>query len=367
MNDELDRRFMAAAIRLGASANGTTSASPAVGAILVRDGVVVGRGRTARGGRPHGEAEALAMAGERARGATLYVSLEPCAHHGRAGPCADAIVAAGVSRVVAALEDPDPRTNGAGFRRLREKRIEVESGVLADEARRAHAGHFRREPTLPHVTLKLAVSADDAIGRVGEPQVAVTGEIARRHAQALRTRFDAILVGRGTVETDNPALTVRLPGLENRSPVRVVLDSSRRLSPDRRAFTEGGAPTWVVSAVGEAVGEADSLERVRRVLVPRSTAGGLDPRSILQKLADTGLVRLLVEGGAEVARTLVESNLVDQVLLFRSLKALDGPVVPALGGLPLSTIESSANFRQIERRRFGSDMMTRYERVRLVS
>jgi diaminohydroxyphosphoribosylaminopyrimidine deaminase/5-amino-6-(5-phosphoribosylamino)uracil reductase len=343
MADELDRRFMAAAIRLGAGANGTTSPNPAVGAILVNDGVVVSRGRTARGGRPHAEAEALAMAGEAARGATLYSSLEPCVHRGRASPCADAIIAAGVSRVVAAVEDPDPRTKGAGFSRLREAGIEVQPGVLSDEARRAHAGHFRRVRVLPHITLKLAVSADDAIGRIGEPQVGVTGEIARRHAQALRTRFDAILVGRGTVEADDPALTVRLPGLERRSPVRIVLDTWARLPPDRRVFTEGNAPTWVMSAANEGVmGEANGepADRVRRFTAPRSTEGGLDPWSCLYRLVDGGLTRLLVEGGAEIARRFLESDLVDEVLLIRSPKALGGNIVPALAGLPLSTIEA---------------------------
>ena len=368
MADELDRRFLGAAIRLGASANGTTTPNPAVGAILVKDGVVVGRGRTARGGRPHAEVEALAMGGEAARGATLYSSLEPCAHQGRAGPCADAIITAGVSRVVAAVEDPDPRTKGAGFERLRDAGIEVDSGVLADEARRAHAGHFRRERALPHVTLKLAISADDAIGRVGEPQIAVTGEIALRHAQALRTRFDAVLVGRGTVEGDDPALTVRLPGLEGRSPVRIVLDTWARLPPDRRVFTEGNAPTWVMSAARQMLmGEVGSTpaDRVRRFLVPRSTEGGLDPWSALYKLVDAGLVRLLVEGGAEIARRFLESNLVDEVLLFRSPKALGGNVVLALAGLPLSTIEASPRFKRIDRRRFGDDILTRYERVSL--
>ena len=226
MTEALDRRFMAAAIRLGASANGSTWPNPAVGAIVVKDGIVVGRGRTAPGGRPHGEPQALAMAGDSARGATLYVSLEPCAHQGREGPCADAIVSAGVGRVVAAMVDPDPRTAGAGLERLRTAGIEVTTGLLQEEASRAHAGHLCRvEGPPPYVVLKLAVSADDAIGRVGEAQVAVTGETARRHAQALRSRFDAILVGRGTVETDDPELTVRLPGLEDRSPIRVVLDT----------------------------------------------------------------------------------------------------------------------------------------------
>lgn len=359
MGDELDRRFMAAAVRLGASANGSTWPNPAVGAIVVKDGIVVGHGRTARGGRPHAEPIALAMAGDAARGATLYVSLEPCAHRGRAGPCADAIIAAGIGRVVAAMSDPDPRTAGAGLERLRAAGTEVTSEILQLEARRAHAGHVRRvEAGRPHVLLKLAVSADDAIGRVGEARVAVTGEIARRHVQALRSRCDAILVGRGTVEVDDPELTVRLPGLEDRSPIRVVLDSAGT-TPAGRRILKGSVPTWVF--VGA---DSDSaVETARHLGVPRSN-GGLDLKAVVKRLAEHGIARLFVEGGAKVARAFLEADLADEVMLFRSSKKLGGSILPALAGLPLSTIESSDRFVRIERRRFGPDMMSRYERAR---
>ena len=359
MSESVDRRFMAAAIQLGATANGSTWPNPAVGAILVKDGAVVGRGRTAPGGRPHGEAVALAMAGDSSRGSTIYVSLEPCAHRGRAGPCADAIIAAGVTKVVAAMTDPDPRTAGKGFERLRQAGIELASGVLEAEARHAHAGHLcRLERPLPYVVLKLAVSADEAIGRVGEHQVPVTGEVARRRVQALRARFDAILVGRGTVETDDPQLTVRPPGLEHRSPVRVVLDTKARLTAERRIFA-GRRPTWVFSAVKG----APLPEGTRRFQVADSTLGGLDPWMCMYRLKDAGITRLLVEGGAHVARTLLELDLIHEVILFRSPRALGGNIVPALAGLPLSAVEASDRFKRVERRRFGSDMMTRYERV----
>ncbi len=357
MTEALDRRFMAAAIRLGASANGTTWPNPAVGAIIVKDGVVVARGHTARGGRPHGEAAALAEAGGAARGATIYVSLEPCSHQGRAGPCADAIIAAGAARVVAAGVDPDPRVAGSGLERLRTAGVDVLSGILVVEARRAHAGHMDRiERGRPHVLLKLAVSADDGIGRVGEPRLAVTGDVARRHVQALRSHFDAILVGRGTVEADDPELTVRLPGLEDRSPVRVVLDSEGRLQASRRVLANHSAPTWVLSAAGSRM-PAGGLP------VPRS-AGGLDLAACLKLLAGKGITRLLVEGGARVARGLIEADLVDEAMLFRSPLALGGEIVPALAGLPLSNIENSPRFARVERRLFGADMMSRYERVR---
>jgi diaminohydroxyphosphoribosylaminopyrimidine deaminase/5-amino-6-(5-phosphoribosylamino)uracil reductase len=356
---ELDRRFLAAAIRLGAGALGTTSPNPAVGAIVVKDGTVVGRGRTAPGGRPHGETLALAEAGTAARGATLYVSLEPCAHHGRTPPCADAVIAAGIARVVAPSSDPDPRVAGRGFERLKAAGVEVVAGALAQEAARAHAGHVRKVANgRPHVTLKLAVSADGGIGRKGEPQAAITGEIARRHVQALRTRYDAILVGRGTIEADDPLLTVRLPGLEARSPIRVVLDSEGRLDPARRIFDTQPAPTWLLTA-----GPDEDRTRFRRIGVPRGP-GGLDLHACFHRLADEGVRRILVEGGALLARCLRETDLIDEIVLFRSPVALGGHIVPALAGLPLSALERCSRFRTIERRRFGADRMIRRERLR---
>jgi diaminohydroxyphosphoribosylaminopyrimidine deaminase/5-amino-6-(5-phosphoribosylamino)uracil reductase len=371
---EFDRRMLAAAIRLGAWALGTTAPNPAVGAILVKDGIVVGRGRTASGGRPHGETLALAEAGAAARGATLYVSLEPCAHHGRTPPCADAVIAAGVSRVVAPAVDPDPRTAGQGFERLRKAGVDVVTGLLVAEAGRAHAGHVRTiSEGRPHVALKLAVSADDGIGRRGAGRVQVTGEIARRHVQALRARFDAILVGRGTIEVDDPELTLRLPGLESRAPIRVVLDTEGGLDGGKRVFTTGSSPTWVFSAGRSSAAEPPSITDapgtspeggMRRFYVTRASGGGLDLNAVLRQLASEGMTRLLVEGGARVARAFLEADLVDESLLFRSPAVLGGDLVPALAGLRLGEIERSRRFRKIERRRFGPDRMTRYERVR---
>lgn len=354
----LDPRFMAAAIRLGAGALGTTWPNPAVGAILVKDGRVVGRGRTAPDGRPHGEAIALAQAGLAAKGGTLYVSLEPCSHHGRTPPCADALVAAGVTRVVAPFADPDPRVAGKGFARLRAAGVEVVTGVLAEEAKRAHAGHLMRAGgQRPYVVLKLAVSADGAIGRVGEGRVRITGDVAQRHVQALRARFDALLVGSATVLADDPELTCRLPGLEGRSPVRVVVDTNGRLPRDRRLFS-GVTPTWVLTA------EAPDEEagNIRRLKVPRGP-GGVDLSAALQRLVEEGITLLLVEGGARIARALREADLIDETMLFRSPVCIGGDIVPALAGLPLSALERCSRFRPVERRMFGTDRMTRRERV----
>ena len=357
--DEFDRRFAAAALRLGAGALGSTWPNPSVGAIIVKNQMVVGRGVTGKGGRPHGETAALDMAVDAAAGATLYVSLEPCAHHGKTPPCTDAIQAAGIERVVAPRADPDPRVAGKGFGRLREAGIDVLTGVLEKAAARVQAGHISRvERSRPHVMLKLAVSADDAIGRRGERQVPISGEVARRHVQALRSRFDAILVGRGTIEADDPRLTCRLPGLEGRSPVRVVLDSDNRLAAGSNVF-DGNAPTWIFGTNGE----DKSTPSLRRFKAARA-GGGLDVAACLARLAGEGITRLLVEGGARVARSFLEADLVDEIMLFRSPIALGGDVVPALAGLPLSLVEASERFRRTERRTFGADRMSRYERVR---
>jgi diaminohydroxyphosphoribosylaminopyrimidine deaminase/5-amino-6-(5-phosphoribosylamino)uracil reductase len=220
-----DERFMAEAIRLGLTHLGQTGTNPSVGCLIVKDDRIIGRGVTAPGGRPHAEPQALAEAGEAARGATAYVTLEPCSHYGKTAPCANALIAAGVARVVASLTDPDSRVSGRGLDMLRSAGIKVETGVLEQEGRRALAGYLMRQTKgRPYVTLKLAVSADGMIGRLGEGQVRITGDAARAAVQKMRAESDAILVGIGTAIADDPELTVRTPGMENRSPIRIVLD-----------------------------------------------------------------------------------------------------------------------------------------------
>src|SRR5450432_3656748 len=225
-----DQRFMQLALTLGRRGQGRTWPNPAVGAVAVRDGVIVGRGWTQAGGRPHAEPVALTQAGEAARGATLYATLEPCSHIGKSPPCVDAIIASGIARVVSAVEDPNPEVAGQGHARLRAAGIAVDIGLCAEEAAHDHAGHFRRiRDKRPHVILKLAVSSDDKIGAAGRKPVAVTGEAARSRVHLLRAQCDAILVGIGTVLADDPLLTCRLPGMAAQSPVRVVLDRSLRI------------------------------------------------------------------------------------------------------------------------------------------
>ena len=374
-----DRRFLAAAIRLGMSAQGLTFPNPSVGAILVKDGKVVGRGRTAPGGRPHAETIALNSAGANTKGATFYVSLEPCAHHGRTPPCTDAIIAAGVKRVVAGMRDPDPRVSGRGIANLRQAGLDVVADAAAGTEWAAHIGHKRRmESGRPHVALKMAISADGFIGRSGAGQVAITGETASRHVQALRSRFDAIVIGAGTAEADDPQLTCRLPGLENRSPIRIVIAGQGGIRPDLALFSlDSAVPTWVIGATARPDGfhaEAGP-DRIRWLHVPGRN-GQVDLAAALQVLGEAGLSRIMVEGGSRLAGALLAGDLIDEAMLFRSpsmigeggIAAFAGQGLTAGEGLTagqgLTAIESAAAFKPVDRRWFGEDRMTRYLRMR---
>ncbi|NKM00860.1 bifunctional diaminohydroxyphosphoribosylaminopyrimidine deaminase/5-amino-6-(5-phosphoribosylamino)uracil reductase RibD [Rhizobium leguminosarum] len=268
-----DERFMAAAIRLSRWHLGRTATNPSVGCLIVRDGVIVGRAVTALGGRPHAETQALAEAGALARGATAYVTLEPCSHHGRTPPCAEALIAYGVARVVISVTDPDPRVSGRGIAMLREAGIEVDAGALEVEGRHSLASYLTRQTkNRPYVTLKLAVSADGMIGRKGAGQVAITGPEARAQVQALRAETDAILVGIGTAITDDPLLTVRTPGLESQSPIRIVLDPSLAL-PLTSKLVETAREVPVIVVASEEVWPLSSNAEG----LPPSTLPGISP------------------------------------------------------------------------------------------
>jgi diaminohydroxyphosphoribosylaminopyrimidine deaminase / 5-amino-6-(5-phosphoribosylamino)uracil reductase len=363
-----DQRFMQLALTLGRRGQGRTWPNPAVGAVVVKDGVIVGRGWTQPGGRPHAEPEALARAGDVARGATLYVTLEPCSHVGKSPPCADAIIAAGIARVVSAIEDPNPEVAGQGHARLRAAGVTVDIGLGATEAAHDHAGHFRRiRDKRPHVILKLAVSSDDKIGASGHKPVAISGEAARARVHLLRAQCDAILVGIGTVRADDPLLTCRLPGMEARSPVRVVLDRSLRIpGASRLVHSARETPLWVMtSSLSEApaamkLGAAGA--QVIRVAT-RATPPGLDLKAVLHALADKGVTRLLVEGGARVASSFVAAGLVDEVWLLRGPDAIGAGGVAALDALPLSAITQSSAFRVRGSEILQSDTLTIYERI----
>ncbi|MGB3043811.1 MAG: bifunctional diaminohydroxyphosphoribosylaminopyrimidine deaminase/5-amino-6-(5-phosphoribosylamino)uracil reductase RibD [Xanthobacteraceae bacterium] len=362
----LDRRFMQLALALGRRGLGRTAPNPAVGAVIVKDGIVVGRGWTQPGGRPHAEPEALARAGEAARGATLYVTLEPCSHVGKSPPCADAIIAAGIARVVSAIEDPNPQVAGQGHAKLRAAGIVVDVGTCADEAARDHAGHFRRvRDGRPHVILKLAVSPDDKIGVAGGKPVAITGEAARARVHLLRAQCDAVLIGIGTARADDPLLTCRLPGMAKRSPVRIVLDRALRLPGDGQlVHSAREVPLWVMTSdTAEAPAAAKLGAAGVQVLRVKTSEHGLDLADALRTLSDKGITRLMVEGGAQVAASFVEAGLVDEVWLLRGPKEIGADGVPALGALPLGAITQSSSFRVRASEKLDHDTLTIYQRV----
>ena len=353
-----DRRFMAAAMRLSRWNTGNTSTNPSVGCVIVRDGVIVGTGVTAPGGRPHAEPQALAMAGEKARSATVYVTLEPCSHHGRTPPCADALIASGVARVVIGAGDPDGRVCGRGVNRLREAGIAVETGVLEAECRRALAAYLMRQTQKrPYVTLKLAVSADGMIGRAGAGQVAITGPVSRAQAHALRAETDAILVGIGTALADDPELTCRLPGLESRSPLRIVMDARLELPvTGRLARTARDVP---VIAVARRLDETLAGRRaaLEAIGVEVRESSGVD--DLLPGLAARGVSSLLVEGGARVARDFLAAGLVDRILLFRGAGEIGAGDIAS----PLTSGHIPADFAHLRASAFGGDRCDEYERI----
>jgi diaminohydroxyphosphoribosylaminopyrimidine deaminase/5-amino-6-(5-phosphoribosylamino)uracil reductase len=358
-----DRRFMALALALGRRGLGRTWPNPAVGAVIVKDGAIVGRGWTQPGGRPHAEIEALARAGAASRGATIYVTLEPCSHHGKSPPCADAIIAAGISRVVFAMEDPNPEVAGAGHARLRQAGIAVDIGIGADAARRAHAGHIRRmREDRPHVMLKLAISADGKAGGAGRRPIEITGEAARERVHLLRAQHDAIMIGVGTALADDPTLTCRLPGMAKRSPVRIVLDSALRLPPGSRlAQTARETPVWVVTGPKPtpAAEEALWLQGVE-VMRAGESGGRLDLAAVLKLLGRRGVTRLMVEGGPTLAAALIARDLVDEAILFHSAKAVGAGGIDALDGGAMTTL--TARLKHVTSEPVGPARQDFYER-----
>jgi diaminohydroxyphosphoribosylaminopyrimidine deaminase / 5-amino-6-(5-phosphoribosylamino)uracil reductase len=364
-----DARFMALALALGRRGLGRTWPNPAVGAVIVRhDGagpVIVGRGWTQPGGRPHAETEALRHAGEAARGATLYVTLEPCSHHGRTPPCADAIVAAGIARVVSAMVDPNPEVSGAGHWRMAEAGVVVEVGVGAEQAARAHAGHIRRvRDGRPHVLLKLAVSADGKAGLASRRPAAITGEAARARVHALRAVSDAVLTGIGTALADDPLLTCRLPGMVERSPVRIVLDSAlRMLLGSRLVTTTRETPLWVVAGEAAPNERAEALQRLGAEVLRVASAGGrLDLPAVLRQLAERGITRLMVEAGPTLAAAFLKADLVDEAVLLRAPALIGADGIDALEGMPLEALTRSPRLALIGSEAIGADTAEHFER-----
>jgi diaminohydroxyphosphoribosylaminopyrimidine deaminase/5-amino-6-(5-phosphoribosylamino)uracil reductase len=362
-----DKDHMAQALQLARRGLGLTWPNPSVGSLVVApSGEILGRGTTAPGGRPHAEAIALDRAGDRARGATIYVTLEPCAHEGRGLACADVIAKAKPARAVVALRDPDPRTSGRGIKCLTAAGIEVEEGVLADEAAEITLGHLLRvTEDRPAVTLKLAVGADGLMPRGNGAPVWITGPDARAHAHLLRARNDAILVGRGTILADNPTLTCRLPGMSCRSPVRVVLDRRLRTPPQANLFDDLMVPVWLICAADEEHPNTDALQDrgAEIVYVPVDSHGMIGLRDALETLASRGITRVLVEGGPSVARAFLDADLIDEAVIYQGSNQVGPNGLMPFVSEGLDRLTASGHFTQSQSRSFGPDRMTAWRRV----
>jgi diaminohydroxyphosphoribosylaminopyrimidine deaminase/5-amino-6-(5-phosphoribosylamino)uracil reductase len=358
---------MRAALALARRGLGCTWPNPTVGTVLVRDGRVVGRGFTQSGGRPHAETEALRMARGEARGATAYVTLEPCSHHGNTPPCAEALVEAGIARAVVALQDPDPRVSGNGIAKLRAAGIEVATGLCAAEAREINAGFFSRILNdRPLLTVKAATSLDGRIATHRGQSQWITGEAARARAHLLRATHDAVMLGIGTAAIDNPQLTVRLPGLGKASPVRVVVDGRLRLPLTHHLVrTAQEIPTWIITAEGADAGRVAVLAEcgVEVIAVPRDAEGEYPALDLaLQALGARGLTRVLVEGGGHLIGALLKAQLVDRLAWFRAGLMIGGDGVPVATAFGVAALDGAPRFVRQSVEPCGDDVVETWAR-----
>jgi diaminohydroxyphosphoribosylaminopyrimidine deaminase / 5-amino-6-(5-phosphoribosylamino)uracil reductase len=359
-----DIAHMRAALALARRGLGNVWPNPAVGCVIVNDGRVVGRGWTQPGGRPHAETEALGRAGAAAKGGTAYVTLEPCCHWGKTPPCADALIAAGLQRVVVAVEDPDPRVAGGGVTRLRQAGLTVDIGLCEAAAAEINAGFFQRVRLgRPLVTLKLATSLDGRIATASGESRWITGPAAREQAHLLRATHDAILVGTGTVLADDPQLTCRLPGLGHRSPVRVVLDRQLRIPLAAQLVAAARwVPTWFVTLLSADPEKQQALRDagVEVIACPPDPAGQIDLAAALRLLGDRGLTRLLVEGGGQLAAALLREALVDRLVWLHAPLLLGGDAIPAVGPLGFGALAEAPGFERLSTETVGADVMSTF-------
>jgi diaminohydroxyphosphoribosylaminopyrimidine deaminase / 5-amino-6-(5-phosphoribosylamino)uracil reductase len=370
--DARDQRMMGLALRVARRVLGQTAPNPAVGAVIADEvtGEVIARGWTQISGRPHAEAHALSLAGGRADGKTMYVTLEPCSYHGRSNPvvskampCAEAILAAGMRRVVVATEDPNPEIAGQGVAVLRRAGVTVDIGICGAEARWVTAGHILRMMRgRPFVQLKVAVAGDGLIAPGDGAPVWVTGPDVRAYAHLLRARVDAVLVGRKTVDDDDPDLTCRLPGLANRSPRRVVLDSGFHIAPRRKMFaTALRVPVVIFGAVGSTPPDYPTGVEPRQV--PAGADGRLDLDAVLGSLARDGVTRVLVEGGPTISAALIAADLVDEVVIARGTQALGPSARKPFGDRGLDLLDDPVRWQLAEQRMLGPDTLTIHRRA----
>ncbi len=365
----LDNRFMDDALALGRANLGRTWPNPSVGAVVVKGGVIVGRGATQPGGRPHAEAVALNEAGIKAVGATLYVTLEPCSHRSVRGgtPCLEHTLLSGVRRVVSALDDPNPHISGIGHALLRSAGVSVTLGIGAAQAQRDHRGHILRiRQGRPMVTLKLAQTADGFCAPSGGGRLQISGDAAMREVHLLRAHHDAIMAGVGTALSDDPLLTVRLAGWEERSPLRVVLDSRLRLPlASKLVNTARQVPVWVIAAVDAPVEREMALREagVEVMRVSRLGDGTLDLQAALRLLGLRGITRVFSEGGPTVAEALARADLADIVIVSTADHALGTPGIPALRPGLSAALADTTRYAKLGDTRHGTDVFDTYERT----
>lgn len=359
---------MGIAIGLARRGHGNVSPNPSVGCVIVKDGCVVGRGWTQPGGRPHAETQAIGRAGEATQGATAYVTLEPCAHHGETPPCAQALIDAGIRRVVIGAGDPDPRVDGGGISMLKDAGIEVTGNVREDDAREAALGFLMSvEQKRPLVTVKLATTLDGRIATSTGDSQWITGPVSRALGHGLRARNDAILVGSRTALLDNPSLTCRLPGLSGASPARIVVDA-RLVLPLTHTLVSTAAetPTWIMT---RANGDGDRRQAftdagVRLIDTALDADGNIDLGSGLAALAELGVTRLMVEGGGRIIAGLLAADLVDRLVWFRASKLIGGDGVAAVAGFGVQALDGAAKFVKVSSRPAGGDIVETYARDR---
>ena len=358
--DDKALKYMELALELARKALGRTSPNPMVGAVVVKDGRIVGKGYHARAGTPHAEIHALREAGEDASGATLYVTLEPCCHHGRTGPCTEAVIQAGIKKVVMAMADPNPLVAGKGAQKLRASDIEVSCGVLEAEARRLNEVFIKYISTgLPYVVLKTAMTLDGKIATAGGESKWITGPRAREQVHQLRDRYDAILVGIGTVLADDPSLTARLPDREGRDPVRVILDSRAATPPGAKILTQNSEAQTIIVTTGEAPqGNVEQLENAGAVVLKMSgNSAGIALPDLLRELAKREITSVLVEGGARVNGSFVRDKLVDKVFWYIAPKIIGGSKAPCpVGGPGIELLKDALQVENIEVHKLGNDI-----------
>lgn len=362
--DSIDSRHMRAALALASRGLGNVWPNPAVGCVIASLDTVIARGWTQPGGQPHAETEALNRAGDRAAGADAYITLEPCAHHGETPPCAESLVNAGIKRVFIPCRDPDPRVNGKGIEILKNANIEVVEGVENEFSRELNAGFFHRiNDNRPLVTLKLATSLDGLIATQTGESKWITGAASRQRSLAMRASSDAIAVGSGTVLKDNPNLTCRIPGLENRSPIRVIFDGRLRTPLDSdivkstREFS-----TWIVTVENA---DNDRLEKIMHaglevIKVKSDQSGSPDLSLALGALAERGITRLLVEGGRYLNSAFLRGNLVDRLVWFRAPSLIGGDGTSAVDALGVESLANALKVSRMHTELIGDDLLETY-------